>query len=281
MSSSSSVNQAREALGQRLRELRLDAGLTARALAALCGWHESKSSRIEHGKMTPSDEDLRAWATHCHVSDQTPDLIAVARGIEGMYVEWRRMERTGLKRAQESVLPLWERTRHFRAYASWLIPGPLQTEAYIRALLTAIRDRRQLPDDLDEAVRVRVAKADVLRAGGRRFAVILEEGVLRHRIGSQETMAEQLGHLLAVAALPSVSLGVVPFSADRSGLWPVEDFWVFDQEQVNVELVSAFLTITQPHEVEMYSTTFQELSRMAVFGGNARKLIGAAIQALG
>jgi hypothetical protein len=81
--------------------------------------------------------------------------------------------------------------------------------------------------------------------------------------------------------MQSVSLGIVPFCADRSGLWLVEDFWLFDQEQVNVELVSAFLTVTQPYEGEMYASTFSELSRMAVYGGNARKLIGAAIQALG
>ncbi|WP_160311556.1 hypothetical protein [Streptacidiphilus melanogenes] len=56
---------------------------------------------------------------------------------------------------------------------------------------------------------------------------------------------------------------------------------MFDQEQVNVELVSAFLTITQPHEVEMHTSTFSDMARMAVYGGNARKLIGAAIHALG
>lgn len=279
--SSSSVEEAKKALGQRLREIRLDAGLTARALASACGWHESKCSRIEHGRALPSDADIRAWTGHCGAVDQAEDLIASARAVDGMYVEWRRMERAGLKRAQESVLPLWERTRRFRAYSSWLIPGPLQTPAYIRALLAAIRDRRQLPDDLDAAVSVRVDKQRVLHEGGRRFAVLLEEGVLRHRIGTEEAMAEQLGHLLAAAALPSVSLGIIPFTADRSQLWPVEDFWIFDDEQVNVELVSAFLTVTQPQEVGTYAQTFAALQQLAVYGGNARRLIGAAIQALG
>ena len=94
--------QARQALG-----------LTARALAALCGWHESKCSRIEHGHTPPSDADLRAWTLHCGAQDQTADLIAAARGIDGMYVEWRRLERAGLKPAQESVTPLFDRTRRF------------------------------------------------------------------------------------------------------------------------------------------------------------------------
>ncbi|MER5446812.1 helix-turn-helix transcriptional regulator [Streptomyces sp. NPDC002764] len=281
MTSSSSVQQAREALGQRLREIRKDSGLTARELASRAGWHESKCSRIENGRTTPSDDDLSVYTRHCGAEDQTADLIATARNIEGAYVEWRRMERSGLRRAQESVIPLWERTRHFRAYSSWLIPGPLQTRAYIASLLASIRDRRSLPDDLEAAVQVRVDKQHVLYEGPRRFAVILEESVLRHRIGGADTMAGQLGHLLSLATLPNVSLGIVPLSADRSALWPVEDFWIFDDAQVNVELVSAFLTITQPHEVGMYAQTFADLAELAVYGAPARSLITAAIDSLG
>ncbi|WP_445402494.1 helix-turn-helix domain-containing protein [Streptomyces sp. LE64] len=281
MSTSSSVRQAREALGLRLREIRKDSGLTARALAFRAGWHESKCSRIENGRTAPSDEDLRAWASHCGVEGQLADLIATARNIDGAHVEWRRMERSGLRRAQESVLPLWERTRHFRSYSSWLVPGPFQTRAYVEALLTAIRDRRALPDDLEAAVRVRMDKQRVLHSGSRRFAVLLEEGVLRHRIGGADTMAGQLHHLLSMAALPNVSLGVIPLTADRTALWPVEDFWIFDEVQVNVELVSAFLTITQPHEIDAYARAFVDLAALAVHGAPARALVTAAVDALG
>ncbi|CAL9468041.1 hypothetical protein SUDANB9_02767 [Streptomyces sp. enrichment culture] len=281
MSSSSSIRQARESLGKRLREIRKDSGLTARELASRAGWHESKCSRIENGRTPPSDDDLRVYTLHCAADDLTADLIATARNIDGSYVEWRRMERSGLRRAQESVIPLWERTRHFRAYSSWLIPGPFQTPAYIRALLMSIRDRRALPDDLEAAIGVRVDKQRVLHEGARRFAVVLEESTLRHLIGGPETMAGQLGHLLSLATLPNVSLGVIPLCTDRTALWPVEDFWVFDDAQVNVELVSAFLTITQPHEVGMYARTFAALADSAVYGAPARTLITSAIDSLG
>ncbi|MFI5754011.1 helix-turn-helix domain-containing protein [Streptomyces sp. NPDC051569] len=281
MTASSSVLKAREALGKRLREIRKDSGLTARELAARAGWHESKCSRIENGRTGPSDEDLRAWTLHCAAEGQTADLIAAARNIDGAYIEWRRMERSGLRRAQESVLPLWERTLHFRAYSSWIIPGPLQTRDYTEWLLRSIRDRRELPDDLEAAVQVRVDKQNVLHKGRHRFAILLEESALRYRVGGAETMAGQLGHLLSVTALPNVSLGVIPLTADRTALWPVEDFWIFDDAQVNVELVSAFLTITQPHEIGMYARTFADLAEMAVYGASARALITAAIDSFG
>ena len=125
--SSSSTRHARQTLGARLGELRQGAGLTGRELARRCGWHESKVSRIEHARTAPSAEDIRAWCEHCGAPDQVDDLVAFLRSVEGMFIEWRRIESAGLRHAQESVLPLWARTRLFRTYSPWLIPGALQT----------------------------------------------------------------------------------------------------------------------------------------------------------
>lgn len=279
-SPSSSAEHALRDIGIRLREIRTDARLTGRSLGRLTGWHSSKVSKIEHGRQTPSAHDIQTWCEHCGVVDKAPDLIASLRAVEGMFVEWRRMERTGLRLAQESVLPLWERTRRFRFYSSSLIPGPLQTQAYIEALLSAIRVRRRLPDDIEAAVRVRVDKQHVVYEGDHRFAVVLEEAALRCRIGGAETMAGQLGHLLSVVSLPSLSLGIIPLDADRSALWPTEAFFLYDDEQANSELVSGHLTITQPSEIAMYAEVFSEMVRQAVYGTRARKLITAAIDAL-
>jgi transcriptional regulator with XRE-family HTH domain len=279
--SSSSAWQARQALGARLGELRKDAALTGRALAHLCGWHESKVSRIEHARTAPSADDIRSWCQHCGVPGETEDLITFLRTVEGMFIEWRRMERTGLRRAQEAVLPLWERTRLFRAYSSWLIPGAVQTRAYTTAVLRAIAARRELPDDVDEAVSVRTDRLRLLREGDHRFLVVIEESVLRNVIGGAEVMAGQLGHLITVASLPSVSLSIVPMGLRRDSVWPVEDFWIFDGRQVSVELVSGWLTLTQPREIAAYSKTFSDLSEIAVRGARARTLITAAIDAVG
>lgn len=237
-------------------------------------------SRIEHGRTSPSAADIRAWAEACGAPEQAADLVASLEAVEGMFVEWRRMERTGLRRAQESVLPLWERTRRFRAYSSWLIPGAVQTAGYTRAVLRAVAERRSLPDDVEEAVKVRTDRLRLLREGDHRFAVLVEEAVLRNVIGGTDVMAGQLGHLLTVGSLPSVSLGVIPMGIDRDAMRPVEDFWIFDDTQVNVELISGHLTITQPREIAMYADTFARLTDLAVFGAAARRLVTAAIDAL-
>jgi transcriptional regulator with XRE-family HTH domain len=261
--------------------MRLDAGLTARQVAAAVGWHESKSSRIEHGKTPPSDADLMAWCAACGVPGRAGELIAESRATDSLWLDWRRMERTGLRQAQESVRELYERTRLFRFYSCWMIPGPVQTAEYVTAILSAIQKRRNLPDDVGAAVAERIDRQHILREGMHRFAIVLEESVLLQRIGGPEVMAGQLGHLLTVASLPSVSLGIIPLDADRSSMWPVESFFLFDNVQVNVELVSGFLTITQPREIAMYEKGFAELAEVAVYGKHARALIAAAISAVG
>ncbi len=255
-SPSSTARQARQILADRLRELRLDAGLTAKELAARAGWERTKVSKIEHGTRPPSADAIRVWCQVCSAGAQAGDLIASLRAAEGMWVEWRRMERTGLKRAQEARLPLYERTSQFRA-----------------AVLRAIQQRRGLPDDVEAAVAARMARQRVLRRGGRTAAFLVEESVLRNGFGGPQVMSAQLARLAQVTTWPSVSLGIIPATLDRGPAGPAEDFWIFDSEQVTVELISGHLTITQPREIAMYAQTFARLAETAAYGARARDLI--------
>ncbi|MBH1938785.1 helix-turn-helix transcriptional regulator [Streptomyces sp. AV19] len=278
-SPSSSAQAAREALAERLREIRLDAGLTGHDLAVRCGWHKAKSSRIENARTAPSDADIRAWCFACGAGEQAADLIAANRTAEALYVQWKRLHRTGLRRIQESYIPLYEKTRHFRVYCSSVVPGFLQTEAYATALISSVAAFREAPDDVVDAVAARLARSHVVRDGNRRFAMLVEESVLRYRVGDAEAMAGQLGYLLSVMSLPTVSLGVIPFEVTRT-LWPLETFNVFDDREAAVELLTAQVTVTAPGEVAMYVKAFGDLQGHAVYGSRARSLITSAIDAL-
>ncbi|MEV4255499.1 helix-turn-helix transcriptional regulator [Spirillospora sp. NPDC049652] len=280
VSPSSSAQRARQEVAQRLREIRMDANLTARALSAAAGWHESKTSRIESAKQAPSDSDIRTWCGVCQAADQVADLIAASRVADSMYVEWRRLHRTGLRRTQEARVPLYERTRLMRVYCSTVVPGLFQTPGYARALLTAITQFQGTPDDVDEAVEARMGRNEVLRRGNHRFVILIEEAVLRYQIGDAETMAGQLGHLLSSMALPSVSLGVIPFATRQRPMWTLETFTVFDDERVHVELLSAQVTVTTPSEVSVYVQGHGHLADLAVYGAPARALITSALEAL-
>ncbi|HET8684657.1 MAG TPA: helix-turn-helix transcriptional regulator, partial [Micromonosporaceae bacterium] len=58
-SAASNVHEARNALGRRLRELREQAGFSGRQLADSLSWPPSKVSKLENGRQTPSDDDIR------------------------------------------------------------------------------------------------------------------------------------------------------------------------------------------------------------------------------
>lgn len=257
-----------------------DAGLKGGELSARCGWHAAKTSRILNTRIGPSDSDIRAWCRACGADDQAADLIASNRAADSLYVEWRRFTRSGLRQAQEARVPLYVRTRQFRAYSSRVVPGALQTREYAGALLRTVADVRQTPDHVAQAVEARLARSSVVFKGGRRLVAVIEESVLRYRIGGEEVMAGQLTHLLGVMSRPSVSLGIIPFTASRS-MWPVETFNLFDDRQAGVELLSAQVTVTAPSDLALYSQAFARFSALAVHGGAARALIATAISDLG
>src|SRR6266567_3162085 len=161
--------QAREALGARLREIRLDAGLTARALATLAGWHFTKVSKLEHGTRRPSRDDMRA----------------------------------GMKHFQDSWRPLYEQTLLFRVYETTFIPGLLNTAGYAAAILKFWAGLMSLPGDIETAVAARMDRQNVLYSAERRFVFVIEEQALRTRVGDTEVMAGQLDRLLALMSLPA------------------------------------------------------------------------------
>ncbi|MFE4540877.1 helix-turn-helix domain-containing protein [Streptomyces scopuliridis] len=277
---SSSVETARKNVAARLREVRLDAELKGHELAVRCGWHKSKVSRIENARTPPSDADIRAWCAGCDADDQTADIIAASRTADSMYLEWKRLQRTGLRRLQESRTPLYERTKLLRGYASHVVPGLFQTPAYASALLSVISRFHGTPDDTTEAVAARLARSRVLHDAGHRFTFIVEESVLRYQIGDAEAMAGQLGHLLSAMSLPAVSLGVIPFATRERDIWTLEAFNIFDEQRVHVELLTAQVTLTVPSEVAMYVTAFAELRELAVYGAEARALVAEALDSL-
>src|SRR6266487_980146 len=184
-----------EALGIRLRDLRRDAALTGRELAARCGWQPSKVSKLEYGKQTPSEADIRYWCIACCVPSEIPDLIAALRSIDAQILDWRRSLKAGTKRRQRGNVTAYEKTTLFRVWESAVVPGLLQTPDYARGVLTTIVDFYGIPDDVEEGVAARVEAQRVLTHGDRRFLLLIGEAVLhtrRRHTSSSNTTCRQL-----------------------------------------------------------------------------------------
>lgn len=279
-SPSSSAKREQEALGVRLREIRKDAGLTARALAAATGQHYTRVSKIEHGVQAPSDRDIRAWCRVCGADSQLLDLLATLRAVESAYLEFRRQSRAGMKRVLGAhTLALYARTKLFRIYEHNVIPGLFQTAEYCSAMLAFWARFLGTPNDLEEAVATRMERQRVIYHGGKRFVVVLEEQALRTWFGSAETQGGQLDRLLSLMSLPNVSLGIVPMMTERIAVGST-GFWIFDDALVALETPTASIEVNRPQELELYTRMFEALKTPAVYGRAARELITKAIDEL-
>lgn len=268
----SAAQRAKEAFGGRLREIRQDAGFTGRQLAELTGFHFTKISRVEHGAQGLSDADIRTWCRACDASDEIPGLIAQARAADSLYREWKRQARSGLRRLQETIEPLYDQTRLFRVHEHWSIPGLLQTAAYSTESMIYWSRLLKLPDDREAATAARLERQRVLRSGDHQFIFLLAEQTLRTRIGTVETMVEQLDRVLGAMALANVSIGIIPAAAGL-GAHTQTAFWIFDDDLVKVETLTAALDITRPDEIEIYVTVFGQMRQAARYGRSARALI--------
>lgn len=253
-----SADQALASLGIRPLDLRRDAGLSGTDLARLTGWQSSKISKIEHGRQTPSEDDLRVWCEHSQALSELPDLIAAVRSIETQFAEWRRIMRTGTKRRQQSSAAVSERARLFRIYEPALIPGLLQTREYAIAILSMFIDFVRVPEDAEEGAAARLARQEVLTHGDRRFHMVIGEQALHTDVGGREVMAAQLERLLAALSLPRLRLGLIPLNAPYRV--PLNNgFWIMDETLVQFDTYTAEMSLIRPDEIALYGRAFERL----------------------
>lgn len=272
----SSFQRAREALGLRLRELRRDARLTGRQLAAAYDWHPSKISKIEGGKQTPSEDDIEAWAYGCGHPELTAELIASLRTLEGQYVEFRRMFRAGQRATQDAIAEIETESRAVRNFENVFVPGLLQTPEYARYRLAESLEEIGAADDIAEAVGARMQRQQVLYRPGKQFHFVITEAVLRYRLCPPDVLAGQLDRLVSLTTLTTIRFGVIPFERQLP-VAPVHGFYVYDDRVVHVEHLTAELKLSQPSEITTYLTFFDQLAEVARYGAEARLLITRAL----
>jgi transcriptional regulator with XRE-family HTH domain len=271
-----SADQARASLGIRLRDIRRDADLSGTELARLSGWQPSKITKIEHGRQTPSEEDLRTWCDHCQAPAELPDLIAAVRSIETQFAEWRRVIRGGIRRRQQASAAVYERARLFRIYEPAVIPGLVQSREYAVAVLSTSINFFRVPDDAEEGATARVERQRVLTHGDRHFHMLLGEPTLHTDVGGTDVMTGQLEHLLAVLKLPRLRLGIIPIDAPYRV--PLNNgFWIMDEALVQFDTYSAELSLIRPDEIALYGRAFERLAALAVYGAEARAIITRAL----
>lgn len=278
----SAADAARRAFAVRLRDLRKDARLTGRQLAAETGMHFTKVSRIENGHQNPSEDDIRVWAIACGVALQIPELIAAHREVEQMWLEHRRELRAGMPYVQRRGKHLYEQTKQLRVYEPLVLPGIVRTHGYNTAVFKAVAQVLGRPEEEAEpAAEARDERRKLLTAptGRNTYSFLIEAGALGNGFGGPAVMDDQLAFLLRVTRMPHVTFGIIPPMASRK-IWPGPGFYLFDEALVRSETWTGVLASRRPDEIGYFMRVFNLLHDLAVYGDPARELIEGARRCL-
>ncbi|MFI7037878.1 Scr1 family TA system antitoxin-like transcriptional regulator [Microbispora rosea] len=255
-------------LGELLRRLRKDAGLTGKELAQLAGVAQPTISRMETGRLLPTTETVERVAEALQLDQDA------RRELETLLVRLRdevSRLRGGSAGREAANAARVRSSRWMAVFSSAMIPALLQTAEYARLALAIGRNVDE--DDAAKAAAVRVDAQALLFEESRRFAFVLTEGAVRTWPGSPSLMLAQLDRLAQVSTLPHVRLGVVPWKVEAPA-FPLHGFTIFDGSVSVVESLTGDLTLTEAGEVGAHEEAFEAFASAAVYEDELRALLG-------
>jgi len=168
-------------------------------------------------------------------------------------------------------------------YEGALVPGLLQTRAYTEALIQG--SLAQTPDDeVDQLIEVRTRRREVLsRERPVRLRAILDEAVIRRRVGTPDVYREQLHHLLAATQIAHVRLQVIPFAAGAhmgmGGNFTIMEFADPDAPMVYTENTQGGLFLESAADLRFYRDNYLRLMALASSVNATQHMIREAAEA--
>lgn len=263
-------------LARSLRHLREGAGLTIEEVAEKLEMSASTVSRMETAQVGVRPRDLRLLLDIYEVSDAERDQllqIARERRQQRWWQEYADLPNIPLAGLEEEASTIWQ-------FSTQLVPGLLQTEAYARAVLEAIR-LDDKPGDIERRLEVRLHRQEVLnRENAPEYWAVLDEAVVRRQVGGPSVMAGQLGYLIEVAKLPNMTLQVLPFAggehAGMDGEFTLLHYRESaDPDVVYIENTGSDLYLEGPEVTRRYNRIFDRLRAAAQNPGESIRTLGS------
>ncbi|MFG2059502.1 Scr1 family TA system antitoxin-like transcriptional regulator [Micromonospora sp. NPDC048930] len=185
---------------EELRLARATSGMSQTALAEALSYSGALVAKVETCERRPSLD----FARRC-------DAVFGADG---------RFERIQRRISRETVVPWFrdwagieQEATALRTFEPLCVPGLLQTEGYAHAIHAG--GGLFAADEIERQVATRLDRQPILtRDRPPLLSVVVDEYVLRRRVGGPDVMREQLRHLVKLGSnLPRVRIHVVPMSA--------------------------------------------------------------------
>ncbi|MGP4018543.1 helix-turn-helix domain-containing protein [Saccharopolyspora sp. 5N708] len=259
----------RRRLGGVLKALRLSAGLSNEQARQRADLSTAKLSRLESGHNVVLLKDIRALLDAYNADKGTREKVLKLAQLAEQHGWWEEFDDV-LPADFDLYLSVEEAAASLLVFETSIMHGLLQTEDYARAWIRA-EDPGTPNAELERLVGLRMARRQALARDEEPITLwaVLDEAVIRRRVGGSEVMREQLEHLLSLSERPNVTIQVLPFGVGAhvaaSGSFTVVEFAEpTDPEIGYVDCAAGNVYPEKPWQVRRMKTHFHHLTSAAL-----------------
>jgi Domain of unknown function (DUF5753)/Helix-turn-helix domain len=199
-------------VGAQLRRLRTEAGISPEQAGEAIRASEWKIYRLENGQVGFKERDLVDLLRLYGITDPDEVAAVIALALQANAPGWWHHYGDLLPQWFRAYVDLESAATLIRAYEGQFVPGLLQTEDYLRAMIGGARPDTS-PEETQRRVALRLTRQTLLtRAGAPRLWAVVDEAALRRSVGGAEVMRGQLERLIEAAKLPNVTLQILPLA---------------------------------------------------------------------
>jgi len=270
----------RRRLAAELREIREDKGKSGDSVAAALKWSTSKISRYERARTGLRPREVERLLDYYQVTGARRALLLGLAEDAAQKGWWEEFADT-LSEDYQQFIGLEHEATSMAIWHVDVVAGLLQTDSYARHIISSYgRVEPVAPRMIGRLVNVRMRRQQVLDREGLRLSVVLDEAVLRRRIGDQPVMYEQLQHLVRQADRPNLTLRVLPLDAQHSVFG--ESFVIFGfeagsdamlQDVVVTEQLRSSVTLEGERDTYLHRIAFEALCDASLDPAASRALI--------
>jgi transcriptional regulator with XRE-family HTH domain len=276
----------RRRLAAELRGIRESKGKSGDAVAAALRWSPSKISRYELARTGLKPREVERLLDYYEITGSRRTLL-LELAEDASRKGWWEEFADSLSPDYQQFIGLEHEASSIAIWHVELVPGLLQTEGYARHVISSYGQVEPIaPGMIERMVRVRMRRQEGLaRDPALQLSVVLDESVLRRRIGADAVMHEQLKRLVREADRPNITLQILPLDAQHTLF--AESFVIFRfgpdndamlQDVVSAEHLRNAFSVEGERETYLHRIAFKMLADSALDPAESRALICDAAQ---
>jgi len=280
MTGPASPTVRRRRLAAELRGIREDKGKSGDAVAAALKWSPSKISRYERARTGLRPREVERLLDYYQISGPRRELL-LGLAEDAAQKGWWEEFADSLSEDYQQFIGLEHEATSVAIWHVDVVAGLLQTEAYARHIISSYsRVEPVAPGMIGRMVKVRMRRQQVLDREDLQLSVVLDESVLRRRIGDEQVMYGQLQRLALEADRPNLTVQILPLSARHTVFG--ESFVIFGfrddddamlPDVVITEQLRSSVTLEGERETYLHRIAFRTLSEASLDPAESRALI--------